>query len=86
MPAFRCGAEHSRTRSDRLGLIADGAILTGTAISAGEHVLQVRQLLPNQRYRGSNLITARLLPVLSGATLAAGTLTLDRSAAGQRGR
>ncbi len=62
--------------SDRLGLIADGAILSGTAISAGEHVLQVRQLLPNQRYRGSNLITARLLPVLSGATLAAGTLTL----------
>ena len=36
----------------------------------------MRQLLPNQRYRGSNLITARLLPVLSGATLAAGTLTL----------
>jgi hypothetical protein len=62
--------------SDRLGLIADGAILTGAVISAGEHVLQVRQLLPNQRYRGSNLITARLLPVLSGATLAAGTLTL----------
>lgn len=63
--------------ADHLGLIADGAILTGTAVSAGEHVLQVRQLLPNQRYRVSNLITARLLPVLSGATLATGALTLD---------
>lgn len=63
--------------ADHLGLIVDGVILTGTAVSAGEHVLQVRQLLPNQRYRVSNLITARLLPVLSGATLAAGTLMLD---------
>jgi hypothetical protein len=71
--------------TDRLLLQADGPfvapdvegpISAGTAISAGEQTLQVRQLMPNNRYRSSNLLTLRLLPVLNGATLVAGNLTL----------
>jgi hypothetical protein len=73
-------------QTDRLRLLGngpfvapdvEGPISAGTAISAGEHTLQVRQLMSNNRYRSSNLLTLRLLPVLTGATLVAGNLTLD---------
>ncbi|MEW5787790.1 MAG: DUF4255 domain-containing protein [Pseudomonadota bacterium] len=72
-------------RPDRLEVLADGSfsppategpIAAGSTLSAGEHPLLVRQLMPNNRYRSSNLLTARLLPVLESANLAAGTLTL----------
>jgi hypothetical protein len=54
----------------------EGPIVAGIALSAGEHALLVRQLMPNNRYRSSNLLTARLLPVLDSANLVAGTLNL----------
>jgi hypothetical protein len=55
--------------------LTEGPIVAGGAISAGEHVLQVRQLMPNQRFRSSNLLSGRLLPVVSAATIdAAGAL------------
>lgn len=72
-------------RPDRLTVRAEGVVLPGLSegpvaaggvISAGEHVLVVRQLMPNGRYRSSNLLTARLVPVLNNVTVAAGTLTL----------
>lgn len=71
---------------DRLDVLADGPVVApavegpiaaGGSLSAGEHGLLVRQLMPNNRYRGSNLLTLRLLPVVEAASLAAGTLQVD---------
>lgn len=73
-------------RPDRLGLRAEGAfsppategpIAAGATISAGEHPLRLRQLMPNGRYRASNLLTARLLPVVATASLVAGNLDVS---------
>jgi hypothetical protein len=68
-------------RPDRLSLRAEGEvhapstvgpIAAGGSISAGEHPLVVRQLMPNLRYRSSNLLVGRLRPVVKTATLAGG--------------
>lgn len=68
-------------RPDRLSVLVEGLVQApavegpvagGTAISAGEHPLVVRQLMPNARYRSSNLLTGRLRPAVAGATLDAG--------------
>ena len=74
-------------RTDRLavriegqvpGGASEGPIAGGGALSAGEHALVVRQLMPNDRYRGSNLQVARLRPVVSSAVLdGAGTLSVS---------
>ncbi len=73
-------------RPDRLTVRVEGAVLSGmtegpiaagNAISAGEHVLVVRQLMPNGRYRSSNLLTGQLVPVVNNVTVAAGTLTIN---------
>lgn len=70
-------------RPDRMRVRAEGAvafgategpIAAGSAIAAGEYPLSLRQLMPNGRYRVSNLLVAQLLPVVSSATLAAGDL------------
>lgn len=74
-------------RTDRLavriegplsGGAIEGPIAAGGAISAGEHPLVVRHLLPIGRYRTSNLLAGKLRPVVTAATLAgSGTLTID---------
>jgi hypothetical protein len=71
-------------RPDRLTVTVEGdpggnpqgPIASGTAISAGEHPLLVRRRLSPTRTRASNLLVARLIPTVSSASLAAGTLTL----------
>ena len=52
----------------------EGPIAAGGTLPAGEHPLYLRQLMPNGRYRSSNLLVAALQPVVAGATLAAGDL------------
>lgn len=68
-------------RVDRLVAVAEtstGApIAGGTRLSAGEMPLVVRRRLSPTRTRTSNLLAARLLPTLIGATLVAGTLQLQ---------
>jgi hypothetical protein len=64
-------------RPERLTLRVDGPIAAGGAISAGEHPLVVRQPLPRGRHRDSNLLVGALRPVVTGATLAGGLLTID---------
>ncbi len=55
----------------------EGPIAAGGVLSAGEHPLQVRQLLPGGRYRSSNLLIGRLRPVVSGGSVSgAGALTI----------
>ena len=51
-------------------------IAAGGAISAGEHPLLVRRRLSATRTRSSNLLTARLLPTVSSANIAAGDLVM----------
>jgi hypothetical protein len=53
-----------------------GPIAAGGAISAGEHPLLVRRRLSATRTRSSNLLTARLLPTVSSANIAAGDLVM----------
>jgi len=56
----------------------EGPIAAGGMISAGEHPLLVKQLMPNRRYRASNLLVARLRPVVATAGLdGAGVLTIN---------
>lgn len=55
----------------------EGPIAAGNVISAGEHALLLRQLMPNGRYRSSNILSGRLLPVVSGVAVAAGNLTVN---------
>jgi hypothetical protein len=79
-------------RPDRLSVRAEGLVISGMtegpivaggAISAGEHPLLVRQLMPNNRYRSSNLLTGRLRPVVSTATInGAGALVITGSLLG----
>ena len=58
--------------------MAEGPIAGGGVISAGEHPLVVRQFMPNRRYRSSNLLVARLRPIVDTAGLdGAGMLTID---------
>jgi hypothetical protein len=73
-------------RPDRMTVRAEGAIPfgategpigAGNAISAGEHPLSLRQLMPNARYRSSHMLVAQLLPVVSGVALAAGNLQIS---------
>lgn len=54
----------------------EGPIAAGGAIAAGEHPLWLRQLMPNGRYRASNLLVAQLLPVVDSVALAAGDLQI----------
>ncbi|NIR30215.1 MAG: DUF4255 domain-containing protein [Gammaproteobacteria bacterium] len=54
----------------------EGPIAAGGVIAAGEHPLSLRQLMPNGRYRASNLLVAQLLPVVDGVALAAGDLQI----------
>jgi len=67
-------------RPDRLTAIAEGSpgtpIADGGTLSAGEMPLVVRRRLSATRTRTSNLLTARLLPRVTGASLGAGTLTI----------
>jgi uncharacterized protein DUF4255 len=47
----------------------NGAIATGTILSAGSHPLFVQQVLPGNRKRTSNLLVGNLLPTLDSASL-----------------
>lgn len=66
---------------DRLVVTAEGSpgtpIASGTTLSAGEIPLIVRRRLSPTRTRSSNLLAARLLPTLTGASLVAGNLQLQ---------
>lgn len=62
--------------------VAEGPIASGATLSAGEHPLVVRQLMPNRRYRSSNLLLARLCPVVTTAEIACGALTVAGSLLG----
>jgi len=66
---------------DRLVVAAEGSpgtpIASGTALSAGEMPLVVRRRLSPTRTRSSNLLAARLLPTVTGASIAAGNLQLQ---------
>lgn len=53
-----------------------GPIASGTSISAGEHGLKVQQVMSNGRVRSSNLLTAALRPIVSGAALAGADISL----------
>ena len=68
-------------RPDRVVATVEGnpgtPIADGTAISAGEHPLVARRRLSPTRTRSSNLLAARLLPTVTGASFAAGTLTIN---------
>jgi len=56
----------------------EGPIAGGGLISAGEHPLVVRQLMPNRRYRSSNIVVGKLHPTVDAAGLdGAGMLTID---------
>jgi hypothetical protein len=57
-------------------------IASGAAISAGERPLVVRRRLLATRTRSSNLLAARLLPTLSGATMSGEALVLTGSLLG----
>ncbi len=54
---------------------ANGLIQTGTVISAGSQPISVVQTLANGRFRYSNLLIGRLLPVLTSITPPAGGFT-----------
>ena len=54
---------------------ANGAIQTGTVISAGSQPISVAQTLPNGKRRHSNLVVGRVLPVLTTVTPPAGGFT-----------
>jgi hypothetical protein len=66
---------------DRLVVTAEGSpgtpIASGTTLSAGEMPLVVRRRLSPTRTRSSNLLALRLLPTLTGATLAGSDLQLQ---------
>jgi hypothetical protein len=66
---------------DRLVITAEGSpgtpIASGTTLSAGEMPLVVRRRLSPTRTRSSNLLAVRLLPTLTGATLAGSDLQLQ---------
>ena len=68
-------------RIDRLVVTAEGSpgtpIAAGGTLSAGEMPLVVRRRLSPTRTRSSNLLAAKLLPVVTGATLVAGNLQLQ---------
>jgi uncharacterized protein DUF4255 len=66
---------------DRLVATVEGSpgtpIASGTTLSAGEMPLVVRRRLSPTRTRSSNLLAARLLPTVTGASMVAGTLQLQ---------
>lgn len=62
---------------DKLTFKVDGAIATGDAISAGSHAIAVVQTLPTGRRRLSNVLVAGLLPTITTAAIAGGTLTIN---------
>jgi hypothetical protein len=68
-------------RVDRLIVIAEGTpgtpIASGGTLSAGELPLIVRRRLSPTRTRSSNLLAARLLPTVTGATLIGSDLQLQ---------
>ena len=73
-------------RADRLTVLVEGEIEPpalegpiegGTAISAGEHPISVRQPVGNQRMRSSNILIGRLRPIVTTAAVAPdGTLSI----------
>ena len=52
----------------QLQCVVNGAIATGSVLSAGSHPLRARQTLPSGRFRFSNLLVGQLLPTLTTAT------------------
>ena len=67
-----------RAEGQQVSGMTEPPVAAGRTISAGEHALVVRQLMPNQRYRGSNLLAGRLRPVVTAATVnGAGSLIVD---------
>jgi hypothetical protein len=66
---------------DRLVVTVEGSpgtpIASGTTLSAGELPLVVRRRLSPTRTRSSNLLAARLLPTVTGASMVAGNLQLQ---------
>ncbi|WP_338761610.1 Pvc16 family protein [Massilia sp. METH4] len=68
-------------RLDHLVVTVEGSpgapIADGTALSAGETPLLVRRRLDATHTRSSNLLPVRLLPLVTGALLAAGDLELQ---------
>lgn len=66
-------------RPDRLTVRVESALQSGTLLSAGEHPLLLRQLLPaTGRTRASNTVLGRLLPTVITAT--PGVFTADAQA------
>lgn len=61
-------------RPDRLTSRVDTSLGSGTAVSAGDLPLTIRQNLPNGRYRVGPLVIVTLLPTLT--TVAPGALTV----------
>lgn len=59
---------------DRVQFVVREDVANGGTISAGSLPVSVEQLLPTGRRRASNLLVANLLPTLSGAVIAAGSL------------
>jgi len=59
---------------DRLDFVVREDVANGSTISAGSLPVSVEQLLATGRRRSSNLLVANLLPTLSSAVIAAGTL------------
>ncbi|MEW6417490.1 MAG: Pvc16 family protein [Nitrospirota bacterium] len=53
---------------NKLQCVANGAIASGSVISAGSHPVSVVQTLPSGRRRSSNLLIGELLPTLETAT------------------
>ncbi|HEY3040668.1 MAG TPA: DUF4255 domain-containing protein [Pyrinomonadaceae bacterium] len=64
-------------RPDKLTFEVDGAIATGDAISAGSHAIAVVQTLPTGRRRPSNVLVAGLIPTITTAAIAGGSLTIN---------
>lgn len=56
-------------RPDQLKCRVDPAVVNGATISAGGHVLVVKQMLKNGRSRSSNPLIGNLLPVLTAVSI-----------------
>jgi hypothetical protein len=66
-----------RVQGPQLGAAPEDSITAGTALSAGEHPLALRQRLTGNRTRGSNLLVARLRPTVTTAQIVGGQLRIN---------
>ena len=64
-------------KPDQLTFEVNSVIANGDAISAGSHPIAVVQTLPTGRRRPSNVLVASLIPTLTTAVIAGGTLTIN---------